>query len=118
MTVITSLTMRVADPTTITASDGDGNSISCSAPRADRFDMVEVWRAYLGFAQDGVEEVHLHVKWNSDAPYEVIRGLSNIETVHVARRGARMERVIDKLIEALTHPSRGSQGNLYIVSQE
>lgn len=112
LTAMTSLEIRVAGLTTITASDADSNSITCSSPHTDPLGIVEAWRAYLGFAEDSVEVVYLDLGSGADAPYDILRGLSNVKTVYVAWAGYKTEGIIIKVTGAFTHPSRGSQDQL------
>ena len=101
LTVMKSLTIQTNNLITITASDEDGNSIACSVRRAGSFRIVEAWFAYLQFAQDDVEDLYLDLTKDVDSPYDVICGLSNVRTVHIAWAGDRTKRVIEQVTRAL-----------------
>lgn len=103
LTVMKSLTIHANNLITITASDKDGNSIACSVRRACSFRIVEAWGAYLQFAQDDVEDLYLDLTKDTDSTYDVICGLSNVRTVHIAWAGDRMKKVIEQVARALAH---------------
>ena len=109
LTVMTSLVIWATDPMAILASDADGNSITYSTRSTGPLRVVETWRSYLQFAQDGVEDLYLDLYRDTNGLYDVIRELSNVKTVYIMWAGYGTKRVVKSVAEALIHPSRRSQ---------
>ena len=110
LTVMKSLTIQVSNELiSIAAGDEDfGNSITCLVRHTNPLRIVEAWRAYLQFAQDGVEDLYLDLVKDIDSPYDVVRRLNNVKTVHITWTG--MEKVVKKVVEAVASPP--SQGRV------
>ena len=99
--VMTSLTIQNTHGMTIAASDGDGNSIACSA----RFvNITTTWGEFLRLARDGVEDLYLDLMWGYDSPYDVIRGLSSVKTVWIAWEDDYTENVIRRVAGCFAPP--------------
>ena len=109
LTVMKSLTIQVTPRLiSIVADDEDGNSITCLVRHTNPLRITEAWRAFLQFAQDGVENLYLDLARDVDSPYDVVRRLNNVNVVHILWAG--METVIKKVAEAMNCPQEGSPG--------
>jgi hypothetical protein len=92
LTVMTSLTIQATDLVTIAASDEDGNSITCLARHSSH--ITTTWEAFLWFARNGVEDLHLDLSEDIRSLYRVLTVLSGLKTVHIAWANDRMEKVL------------------------
>ena len=105
LTVMTSLTIQATDLVTIAASDKDGNSITCSARHPAH--IATTWGAFLWFARNGVEDLHLDLSNDTPSLYAVLSVLSAVKTVHMAWANDRMERVVETVAGYLSYWRRG-----------
>ena len=103
--VMKSLTIQATNELiTIAGRDEDGNSIACLVRHDDMLQFVGAWRAYLQFPLETVENLYLNLVKDTELPYDMICGLTNVKTVYVTWVFGRVEKVIKKVAEIMSYP--------------
>ena len=101
--VMKSLTIQATNELiTAAGRDEDGNSIACLVHHDDMLQVAGARRAYLQFPLETVENLYLNPVKDTELPYDMICGLTNVKTVYVRWVFGRVERVIKKVAKIMS----------------